>query len=72
VWVLQRTEGEVVHFLLQTFWDSWEAVEQFAGPDYARARYFPGDEDYLLEREPFATHYEVVEATGFLGSKARR
>lgn len=61
VHVLRRTEGRVTHFLLLTFWDSLDAIKAFAGPDYARARYYPEDDEYLLEREPFVVHYEVLE-----------
>lgn len=60
VQVLRRTEGEITHFLLITLWDSLDAIRAFAGPDYERARYYPEDDDYLLEREPFVTHYEVL------------
>jgi len=61
VHILRRIEGEVAHFLLITFWDSWDAIKRFAGEDYERARYYPEDDDFLLEREPFVTHYEVLE-----------
>jgi hypothetical protein len=64
VWVFRRAEGEVVHYLLTTLWDSWQAIERFAGEERDRARYFPEDDAYLLEREPFVTHYEVLEASG--------
>jgi len=60
VHVLRRVEGEVAHFLLITFWESWDAIRRFAGEDYERARYYPEDDDFLLEREPFVTHYEVL------------
>jgi heme-degrading monooxygenase HmoA len=58
--VLRRFEGEVAHFLLLTFWDSMEAIRRFAGPDPSRARYYPEDEAFLLEKEPSVTHYEVL------------
>ena len=58
--VLRRVEGEVAHFLLITFWESWEAIRAFAGSDVERARYYPEDDRWLLEKEPFVTHYEVV------------
>lgn len=61
VHVLRRTDGEVSHFFLLTFWDSLEAIRAFAGPEYERARYYPEDDDYLLEREPLVTHYEVLQ-----------
>lgn len=60
VYALRHVEGDVAHFLLLTFWESVEAVQAFAGPDYDRARYYPQDDEYLLEREPFVTHYEVL------------
>src|SRR5690348_16674067 len=64
VFVLRRTEGDVTHFLLLTLWDSVEAIKAFTGPDYERAQYYAEDDDYLLEREPLATHYEVLSSSG--------
>jgi heme-degrading monooxygenase HmoA len=63
VYVLRRTEDDVTHFLLITFWDSFDAIRAFAGPDYEQARYYPEDDEYLLEREPLVTHYEVLSAS---------
>ena len=60
VHMLRRSEGDVTHFLLVTLWDSVDAIKQFAGPDYERARYYPEDDGFLLEKEPFVTHYEVL------------
>lgn len=60
VWVFRRTQEGVTHFLLTTLWESVEAIKRFAGEDYQLARYYPADDEYLLEREPFVTHYEVV------------
>ena len=62
VWVFRRTEGGVTEFLLTTLWDSYDAIRAFAGNDYERARYYPEDDDFLLEREEFVTHYEVLSA----------
>lgn len=64
VYVLRRTEGDTAHFLLITLWESLEAIEAFAGEDIERARYYPGDEAYLLELEPHVRHYDVVLAEG--------
>jgi heme-degrading monooxygenase HmoA len=63
VLLLRRTERDVTHFLLTSFWDSVESIQRFAGDDYTRARYYDEDDDYLLEREPLVTHHEVVVAT---------
>lgn len=64
VQVLRRTEGAVTHYLLITWWDSLDAVRAFAGPEVETARYYPADDEFLLEREPRVTHYEVLESGG--------
>jgi heme-degrading monooxygenase HmoA len=62
--ILERAEGDVVHFVTLTFWDSMDAIRAFAGDDVERAKYYPEDKDFLLEFEPTVTHYEVVGASG--------
>lgn len=61
VFVLRRVEGDIAHFLLLTLWESLKAIKAFAGEDYEKAKYYPEDEAFLLELEPFVTHYEVLE-----------
>lgn len=61
-WILRRSEGPVTHLLLVTMWESTAAIEAFAGTPIDRARYYPEDDDYLLEREPNVVHYDVVTA----------
>lgn len=61
LYVLRRNEGDRTHFLLLTFWDSWDAIRRFAGPEVDRAVYYPEDAEFLLEMEPRVTHYEVLE-----------
>ncbi len=60
VYILEREEGEVTHFLTVTFWESLEAIKAFAGEDYEQAKYYPEDKDFLLEFEPRVVHYTVV------------
>ena len=62
VLLLRREEGDVTHFHLTSFWDSVESIKRFAGENYERARYYDEDRDFLLEFEPFVTHYDVVVA----------
>jgi heme-degrading monooxygenase HmoA len=62
VFVLHRIEGEEAHFLTLTLWDSLESIAGFAGPDIDKAKYYPKDEDFLLEFEPTVTHYTVAES----------
>lgn len=63
VHVLRRLEGDQAHFLIITFWDSIEAIKRFAGEDFEKARYYPEDQDYLLEFEEKVAHYEVISST---------
>ena len=60
VYVLRWFENQNAHFELLTLWDSEDAIKAFAGEDYGRARYYPEDDDFLLEREPHVTHREVL------------
>ncbi|HEU5186080.1 MAG TPA: hypothetical protein VFU01_16020 [Gemmatimonadaceae bacterium] len=62
VLLLRRTEGGETHFLLTSIWESVESIKRFAGEDYERARYYDEDPDFLLELEPFVTHYDVLVA----------
>jgi heme-degrading monooxygenase HmoA len=62
VLVQRRVEGDIAHFVLTTLWDSVESIEAFAGEQYEKARYYPQDDDYLLEREREVTHAEVLLA----------
>jgi len=60
VFVFRRIENDRAVFLLLTLWDSYEAIKQFAGPDYEKAIYYPEDKEFLLELEPNVTHYEIL------------
>jgi heme-degrading monooxygenase HmoA len=60
VHILERQEGEITHFITLTFWESLEAIKGFAGDDVEAAKYYPEDDDFLLEFEPTVVHYEVV------------
>ncbi|TAH38074.1 MAG: antibiotic biosynthesis monooxygenase [Planctomycetota bacterium] len=61
-WLLRRVQGDRVHFLLISLWDSRAAIEGYAGPDIEQARYFAYDRECLLEPEPQVAHYEVLVA----------
>lgn len=58
--ILERQEGDVTHFITLTFWRDLESIKGFAGEDVEKAKYYPEDQDYLLEFEPTVVHYEVV------------
>ena len=59
VWMLRRDVGDRTEFLMFTLWDSLDAIRAFAGDDYERAVFYARDEQFLVEREPAATHYAV-------------
>ncbi len=56
---LHRIEGDVAHFLMVTQWESYEAIEAFAGKDISVAKYYDFDKNFLLEFEPYSYHYET-------------
>lgn len=58
--VLRRDEPEVTHFLTVTHWESEESIRAFAGDDLLRAKYYPEDQDFLLELEPEVQHFVVA------------
>ncbi len=60
VYILRRIEDGHAHFLLLTLWDSFDAIKRFAGEDFEKAKYYPEDEEFLLELEPHVNHYEVL------------
>ncbi len=60
VYVLRRIEGDHAHFFMMSLWRTREDIRAFAGADIERARYYPEDETFLLERVPQVTHYEVL------------
>ena len=61
VFIFRRNEKGKTHYLLLTLWDSTKSIRKFAGENIEKARYYPEDKDYLLELEPYVTHYDVLE-----------
>lgn len=62
-WCLHRSEGDVTHFEMLTFWDDSDAIKRFAGDDYSLAKYYDFDSDYLIEMEARVRHYAVYPET---------
>jgi heme-degrading monooxygenase HmoA len=58
---LSRTEGEIAHFEMLTFWDDVDAIKRFAGADYELAKYYDFDRSSLIELEPKVLHYAVYD-----------
>ena len=56
---LRQIKGDEGHFTLITYWEDWEVIKNFAGEDVEKAKYYPEDDDFLLEFEEHVQHYEV-------------
>jgi heme-degrading monooxygenase HmoA len=67
VYILERQEEQVTHFVTMTFWEDMDVIRGFAGEEVERAKYYPEDRDFLLEFEPTVVHYEVVGQSSVLG-----
>jgi hypothetical protein len=52
------TNGEG-HFTLITLWVNIEVIKNFAGDDFEKAKYYPEDDNFLLEFEEKVQHHEV-------------
>ena len=60
---LRRLEGKEAHFTLITYWKNFDVIKNFAGNDIEKAKYYPEDDDFLLEFEEKVQHYEVFAQT---------
>jgi heme-degrading monooxygenase HmoA len=58
--LMRRTEGDLVHFLLISLWDSPEAIARYTGGEIEKAQYFAFDRECLLDPEPNVAHYEIM------------
>lgn len=58
---LHRTEADIAHFDMLTFWDDVDAIKRFAGEDIEVAKYYDFDRSFLIELEPTVTHHTVYD-----------
>ena len=58
--VLRRERDGLVEVTTVSFWASMDAVRAFAGEDPGRAKFYPGDDELLAQKDDHADHYEVV------------
>lgn len=56
---LKRTDHEYAYFNLITYWTDLKVIENFAGPDLEKAKYYEEDKNYLIDFPEKVTHYEV-------------
>lgn len=69
-WAMWAPDGELAEFITLSFWESWEAIEGFAGEDIGRAVFYPDDDRFLAERDLTVRHYEVVDPAEPGGTRA--
>lgn len=62
VLVLRRTTDDLVEVTTLSLWESMDAVRAFAGEQPGVARFYPGDDELLAEKDLHADHFEVVGA----------
>ncbi len=55
----RKNEEKTAHFLLVTLWDSIDSVKKFAGDNPEIAKYYPEDDNFLLEKEEYVSMYDV-------------
>jgi len=58
--VLRRDRGDLCEVVTVSFWEAMDAVRRFAGDDPDRAVFYPGDDDFLVEKDLHVDHREVV------------
>lgn len=61
--LMRRDDGDRVHFLFISLWESRQAIAGYAGEDIEKAQYFPFDLECLIDPEPHVAHYEVVSTS---------
>jgi len=62
-YILRKDELLESEFVVVNLFDSLEAVQGFAGPNYSIPVFEPEAKELLCRIEPFATHYEVRACT---------
>ena len=63
-WLLRRDRDGRTEFVTYSLWESTEAIKAFAGEYHEVAVYYPDDERFLIERDDFVAHFEVIDRVG--------
>ena len=69
LFLVTRNHGAEVEYVVQTLWDSMDAIRTFAGPQPERAVVEPAAAAMLLRFDEVVDHYEVLSAPAFGGQK---
>jgi heme-degrading monooxygenase HmoA len=60
--LLSRTEEAQVHILLLSFWNSRQAIVEYAGAGIEQAHYYPYDLECLIDPPPNVEHFKVLSS----------
>ena len=59
-YVLRKDGADEVEFITITFWESLDAIREFAGADYETAVVPADRRKFLAHYDPKSAHYEVI------------
>ena len=59
--LLRRDGGELTRITTLSLWDGLDDIRAFAGEDIEKARYYPEDDRFLVDRDLGASHW-IVDA----------
>ena len=58
-YVLRKEGKDEVEFITLTFWESIDAIREFAGPDYELSVIAPEAASLLVRHDELSTHYNA-------------
>jgi hypothetical protein len=71
LFLVERRHGDEVEFVVQTLWDSMDAIRGFAGPNPDKAVVEPDAAAVLLRFDEMVDHYEVLAAPAVREPRSR-
>ena len=67
-WIWLREDGRLTEIVTVSLWESREAIVAFAGAAIEEAVFYPEDDRFLVERELFVRHYEMLDPESATGA----
>ena len=59
-WILRRAAGEEVEFVTITTWESWRAIEEFAGEGRSKSVIHPKAARLLTRHDEHSEHFDAA------------
>jgi len=66
IFIFRELRDELAHFLLISFWESNQALENYAGSDKRLVNHTDEEMEYLIASKSLATDYEVMVGRGII------